>query len=329
MTMKPSFIIHILTIMSCAAAFSSCTRKISLEHTEIALGTYVKTIVITEKHNRDEAQGTIEELYDLLFTLEGVFDYRNQDGELNRFNTGEVLHRSDHIPLFELVQESMEYADLTDGYFDPTILPLMQVWGFDTSSPRIPQLEVLESALDQVGYKQVSIDADHIRKPEYVQLDLSGIAKGKLVDAVSDLLRDGEFNDFLVDAGGDIYVSGRNLNRRKWRVAIQDPLNRDNYIGILEKSGTAIVTSGDYENFFMGDGTRYSHLLNPFTGYPDSDIRSVTIIAHTTAFGDAIATAVFTMGSREGYQFLLDRGIEGYIIYGEQPESLSTPHFWD
>jgi thiamine biosynthesis lipoprotein len=106
-------------------------------------------------------------------------------------------------------------------------------------------------------------------------------------------------------------------------------VHRDTYSGILEKSDAAIVTSGDYENFFEEQGTRYSHLLNPFTGYPDSDIRSVTIIAHETAFGDAIATAVFAMGSSEGFQFLLDEGIEGYIIFGDDAQSVSTPRFWD
>jgi thiamine biosynthesis lipoprotein len=162
-----------------------------------------------------------------------------------------------------------------------------------------------------------------------VRLDLSGIAKGKIVDMARDRLRDAGFSDFLVDAGGDIYVGGRNLNRRKWRVAIQDPVQRDRFSGIVEKSEVAIVTSGDYENFFTRDGKRYTHLLNPFTGYSDSDIRSVTIIAHDTAFADAIATAVFTMGSREGYQFLLEHGVEGYIIYGEARKSFSTSHFWD
>ncbi len=330
MIMKPSLIAYILTIICCMVTLSSCSTKlVSVQHTEIALGTYVKLIVVTEKQNRDRAQEILEDVYDLVIIFEGTFDYRSSDGELTRFNAGTLLHREENIPLFELVQDSLEFADMTGGYFDPTILPLMQAWGFDTGSPDVPQPEDLERALHRVGYAQVSIGGERIRKPEDVQLDLSGIAKGKIVDMARDLLRDAGFSDFLVDAGGDIFVSGRNLNRMKWRVAIQDPVNRDRYSGIVEKSEAAIVTSGDYENFFIRDGERYSHLLNPFTGYSDSDIRSVTIIASDTVFGDAIATAVFTMGSREGYQFLVEHGIEGYIIYGEALKSFSTPHFWD
>jgi thiamine biosynthesis lipoprotein len=312
MIMKPSLIVYILTIICCIVTLSSCSTKlVSVQHTEIALGTYVKLIVITEKHNRDQAQETMKDVYDLVIVFEGTFDYRSSDGELSRFNAGTLLHRKEHTPLFELVRESLEFADITGGYFDPTILPIKEAWGFDTGSPDVPRPEDLERALHRVDHTQVSIGGGRILKPEDVQLDLSGIAKGKIVDMARDLLRDAGFSDFLVDAGGDIFVSGRNLNRTKWRVAIQDPVQRDRYSGVVEKSDAAIVTSGDYENFFVRDGKRYSHLLNPFTGYSDSDIKSVTIIASDTAFGDAIATAVFTMGSREGHQFLLEHGIEG------------------
>jgi thiamine biosynthesis lipoprotein len=152
------------------------------------------------------------------------------------------------------------------------------------------------------------------------------------VDLTCDLIREAGFSNFLVDAGGDIYVSGRNLRGSAWRIAIQDPDNRERYSGILEKSDTAIVTSGDYESFFEQDGRRYSHLLNPFTGYPESDIRSVTVVAEETAFADAVATAVFIMGSRKGFSFLEARGIEGLIQYVNTEgllESESTPRFWD
>ena len=329
MTMKSSHIIRILVFMAGIAMLSSCAKPLSVEHTEIALGTYVKTIVVTEKQNRDNAQTTIEQLYEQLFTFEGVFDYRNEHSELNRFNEEDILLRSDHDALFNLISESIEYAKLTDGYFDPSILPLMRIWGFDGDSPHIPDPQVISETVALADYTRLSIDNDRISKPATMELDLGGIAKGKIVDIACGILRKAGFTDFLVDAGGDIFVSGRNGERKKWRVAIQDPQHRDKYSGILEKSDCAIVTSGNYENFFMADGKRYSHLLNPFTGYPDSDILSVTIIADEAAFGDAVATAVFTMGSSAGYGFLIDSGIEGYIIYGKQQQTLSTPRFWD
>ena len=330
--MKPSPVLTLLITVFCIFLLSSCTsRLISVNHTEIALGTYVKLIIVTKKGDRYGAQEAIDDVYALMNTFEGDFDYRDDDGELARFNRGTVLLREENSTLFTLLEQSLGFSQLTDGYFDPTVLPLTQVWGFDGGSPGIPKPEDLEEALQRIGYQYVSITDDRIEKPVSVRFDLSGIAKGKIVDLARDYLRSAGFDDFLVDAGGDIYVSGRNLDRMKWRVAIQDPVHRDSYSGIVEKSNAAIVTSGDYENFFIHNGKRYSHLFNPFTGFPDSDVKSVTIVSDETTSGDALATAVFTMGSSEGFQFLLEHGIEGYIIYdsGDDIESLSTPRFWD
>jgi len=294
-----------LTVLSLWA--SSCTSKpLSVNQTHMALGTYVKIVIITDRENRERALNTIEHAYDLIDTWERSYTYRSSDGDLTRFNTGTTLLRKDNEKLYELLVQSLEYAHITGGFFDPTVLPLIKLWGFDTDSPSVPAHEDILTALERVGYK--------------------------IVDMTRDYLREAGFSDFLVDAGGDIYVHGRSLDRGKWRIAIQDPVHRGQYSGILEKSDTAIVTSGDYENFFEQGGKRYSHLFNPFTGYPNSDINSVTIIAEETAFADAVATAVFTMGSEEGYRFLRENIIEGMIIFHAQVDTVDTkdtPHFWD
>jgi thiamine biosynthesis lipoprotein len=168
-------------------------------------------------------------------------------------------------------------------------------------------------------------------KPREVKLDLSGIAKGRIVDLIRDYIRSEGYENFLIDAGGDIYVSGRNSQRKLWRIAIQDPVKKTEYRGILEKKDTAIVTSGDYERFFIEDGKRYSHLFNPKTGYPVSNMKSVTILLPETAFADAVATAVFAMGSERGFNFLVEHEIEGYIIFDTEDgdiDSKSTMEFW-
>jgi len=320
-----------LTVLSLWA--SSCTSKpLSVNQTHMALGTYVKIVIITDRENRERALNTIEHAYDLIDTWERSYTYRSNDGDLARFNTGTTLLRKDNEKLYELLVQSLEYAHITGGFFDPTVLPLIKLWGFDTDSPSVPAHEDILTALERVGYTHVFVSEDRIEKPEGIQFDLSGIAKGKIVDMTRDYLREAGFSDFLVDAGGDIYVHGMSLDRSKWRIAIQDPVHRGQYSGILEKSDTAIVTSGDYENFFEQGGKRYSHLFNPFTGYPNSDINSVTIIAEETAFADAVATAVFTMGSEEGYRFLRENIIEGMIIFHAQVDTVDTkdtPHFWD
>jgi thiamine biosynthesis lipoprotein len=308
------------------------SKPFSVTRTSIALGTYVKIIIITDRENRERAMTTIDHVNERVTSWESDFSYRVETGELAQFNSGTTLFRDEHALLFDLLKESLEYARITAGYFDPTVLPLIRVWGFDSETPALPSQQDILGALESVGYTTVHVTANRIDKPEYIQFDLSGIAKGKIVDLTRDFIRDAGFSNFLVDAGGDIYVSGRNLKGSTWRIAIQDPDNRDRYSGILEKSDAAIVTSGDYENFFEHEGKRYSHLFNPFTGYPRSDIRSVTVVTGETALADAVATAVFVMGSDEGFRFLKERGVEGLILYERETgtmESKSTSHFWD
>ncbi len=331
MKIKLSFV-PVIVLLAFSLLTACTNRLISVTNTEIALGTYVKIQIITQRGNVASAENAISVAHENIRTYEGSFDYRKKDGALGLFNNGVLISEDDNDQLFKLIREALIYARLTEGYFDPTILPLIQLWGFDTSSPSLPAHEDVLKTFEQIGYRHIKITEKEITKPRWVKMDLSGIAKGKIVDLIRDQLHNNGFSDFLIDAGGDLYVSGKNLNRKQWRIAIQDPMHEDKFSGVIEKTDTAIVTSGDYENFFMQNGKKYSHLFNPNTGYPDSDCKSVTIITNDTAKADALATAVFAMGSSRGYRFLLDNDIEGFIIFesGEHEiESLSTPHFWD
>ena len=190
----------------------------------------------------------------------------------------------------------------------------------------------IEDTLKNVGYEKAAVYEDRIEKPLDIKFDLGGIAKGKIVDLIRDRLDQSGYTDFLINAGGDIYVRGLNRDKNKWKIAIQDPVDENKFNAIIEKTDTAIVTSGDYERFFIEDGVRYSHLFNPKTGYPFSDCKSVTILSENTSFADAGATAVFVMGSKMGFDFLTENNIKGYIIYSSKNgkiETKSTPGFWD
>jgi len=331
--MKKIFFTLISISITAFFLFSSCSnRLISVNKTKIALGTYVQINIVTAKGEEKETDNLIERAFNLVQKYDRMFDYRSESGDLYRFNEQNYIQKSNSPVLFSLILESIEIAKLTYGYFDPTMLPLVRVWGFDNENPHLPPSHELKNALERVGFEKLKIMEESITKPEQVKLDLSGIAKGKIVDLLSDFLTEQGVNNFLINAGGDIYIKGKNSSRKKWRIAIQDPDNHDQYVGIIEKSNTAVVTSGDYERFFWESGKRYSHLLNPKTGYPDSDIRSVTVLASEATFADAIATAVFVMGNERGYNFMVEKGIEGFIIYNSKQgktKKRSTPGFWD
>jgi len=325
------FIIVIPAIFSLLFLASCADKKISISDTRIALGTYVNISIVTEKKDSNRALNILEKAYKKIAGYETNLDYRRKGGALSIFNNATALKRQDDKVLFDLLCDALRYADMTGGYFDPTVLPIVSAWEFDTESPHLPTGQEIQSALKKVGYTNVTVDDGKIEKPLYVQFDLSAIAKGKIVDLVRLFLIENGYDNFLIDAGGDIYVRGLTDQNRKWRIAIQDPVNSDRFSGILEKTDTAIVTSGDYERYFIEDNIRYSHLLNPKTGYPFSDCRSVTVLTDDTSYGDAIATAVFVMGSAKGYAFLESRGIKGLIMYMDDKKlkTISTNEFWN
>jgi thiamine biosynthesis lipoprotein len=304
--------------------------RVAVSDTRFALGSFLQLILVTDKQETEKTKQAIDKAYEIVKGFESRVDYRVEGGALFTFNGGTTLLESEDEMLFALVREALAAAEYTGGFFDPTILPLVRLWGFDSDSPRLPKKEEIAAALKLVGFRNVELREDRIVKPREVQIDLSGIAQGKAVDLVRDFLKSEGYKDFLVNASGDIYVSGRNAERKKWRVAIQDPVRQDRYIGIVDKSDVAVVTSGDYERFFTEGGRRYSHLMNPFTGYPPSDLKSVTVLALDTVTADFLSTAVFVMGSAKGLEFLIRNGIDGYLVFqsGEKVESASTPGFW-
>ncbi len=322
-----------LVLLPAVLAFVSCSKsRIEISKTKIALGTFVQINIISSKSESVKAENVVESVFKKIEEYEIIFDHRPESGSLNKFNNSTRILKKNENELFSLLIESLDFARLTGGYFDPTILPIVQLYGFDTDNPSFPGDDKILETLKTVGYEKVTIYEDRIEKPLYVKFDLGGIAKGKIIDLIRDQLERGGYTDFLINAGGDIYVSGLNRDKKKWKIAIQDPVDTSSFNAIIEKTNTAIVTSGDYERFFIEDGVKFSHLFNPKTGYPFSDCKSVTILSQDTAFADAAATAVFTMGSKTGFSFLSENTIKGYIIYSTENgkiETKSTPGFWN
>ncbi len=323
----------LLVLLPALLAFVSCSNnRIEFSKTVIALGTFVQINIISNKSESVTAENAAENVFKKIEEYENIYDHRPESGSLNKFNNSTWILKKNEHELFSLLTDSLDFARLTGGYFDPTVLPIVQLYGFDTENPSFPGDDKILETMKTVGYKKVTIYEDRIEKPLYVKFDLSGIAKGKIVDLIRDQLERSGYTDFLINAGGDIYVRGLNRDKKKWKIAIQDPVNENSFNAIIEKTNTAIVTSGDYERFFIEDGVRYSHLFNPKTGYPLSDCKSVTILSEDTAFADAAATAVFSMGSKTGFTFLSKNNIKGYIIYSTENgkiETKSTPGFWD
>jgi len=208
---------------------------------------------------------------------------------------------------FIMLEKSAHYSGLSGGAFDITIGPLMDLWGFGSNDYRIPADAEIDSALDLVGYKEIIINREQntvFLPRKGMKIDLGGIAKGYATDRAVQKLRDLGISFAIINAGGNIYALGSQPDGRPWRIGIQDPRDENTIIALLKVEDTAVVTSGDYERYFLKDGVRYHHILDPATGFPAEEIISSTILTPYAADADVLSTALFVLGAEKGAELI-------------------------
>jgi thiamine biosynthesis lipoprotein len=263
-----------------------------------------------------------EDVNRLLQGVDAKMSTYRDDSELSRFNaakTTEWVPVSDE--LIDVVDHARQVSELTDGAFDITVGPLVNLWGFgpDQRPDRVPTDKQIATAKTRLGYQQV-----HTRRQppalkkdrDDIYLDLSALAKGYAVDQVADYLEKLGITDYMVEVGGELRLKGRNENGTPWRIAVERPTpgDRDVY-SIMELEDMGVATSGDYRNYFEQDGKRYSHTIDPRTGRPiDHTLASITVIADTSMHADALATALMVVGPDEGDRLAKQHGIAAYFI---------------
>ena len=248
------------------------------------------------------------------------------DSEISRFNR----LQGDNTPFpvsadFQaVIKVSRELFHITDGAWDGTLDPLIDLWGFGrTKRPedRVPSAQDIQALLPRVGFQQIVMDAEGRLSKTHasVSLDLASVAKGYGVDAVAALIRERGFTDYLVEIGGEVYAAGVRPDGQPWRIGINKPDPEapfDQVYRVVQLQDQAFATSGDYRNYFDIDGHRYAHILDPRTGYPVSNgVVSVSVTAETCALADGLATAIEVMGAPAGIA-LVNRlpGVECLII---------------
>ncbi len=210
---------------------------------------------------------------------------------------------------FLVVQKAMEYAAQSEGRFDPTIGPLVDLWGIGTEEAHRPDDAMLTQTVSLVNYKDVRLDETQqtiqLNRPD-MSIDLGAIAKGYAADRVAEYLRSEGFESAIIDLGGNILAMGTKPSSELWTIGIQNPESkRGDNIGTLRVRNKTIVSSGVYERFFMHEGVHYHHILDPKTGYPvANNLLSITIVTNRSIDADALSTTVFSMGLEKGLAFV-------------------------
>ncbi|MBN1408723.1 MAG: FAD:protein FMN transferase, partial [Calditrichaceae bacterium] len=302
----------------------ACTEKQPFRFTGKTMGTTYSIIIADTLVNPDLIKSTKLKVDDLLKQVNKQMSTWDPNSEISMFNK-----KTDNEPL-PISSDFINVLKLADvifresgGAFDPTVGPLVDLWGFGKEGVRLtpPSDEEVENRRKFIGFDLIEIVDDTMIKKSHpeTQLDLSAIAKGFGVDKVADLLKSTGHKDFMVEIGGEVVASGRKKSG-KWRIGIDRPyfdaVPGQNLEAVIEVSSAGIATSGDYRNYFVSDDKTYSHTIDPVTGRPIvNGVASVTVIAPNCMLADAMATAIMVMGSEKGLKWVRSKNdVEAFII---------------
>lgn len=306
------------------------------------MGTSFAVTIVTEREAA-KVKGLDARIAGRLAELNQRFSTYDPGSELSRFNdlspgaTLEVTAETARV-----TQYALGLAEETGGAFDPTVGPLVNLWGFGPAEQqsRLPPDDAIAAAAERVGYSNVTVSETPpaLQKgPLESVLDLSAVAKGYGVDAIAELLESRGFEHFMVEVGGEVRARGRRVDR-PWRVGVEKadapPAGsaEDRMQKVVALWDQALATSGDYRNFFEIEGRRYSHTIDPRTGRPvEHNLATVTVLADTCREADALATALSVLGPAEGYDWAEARGVAALFVSREPGDRLieTKTHAWD
>lgn len=229
------------------------------------------------------------------------WDANSQTSDINR-NAG-IKPVTVDSELFELMERAIGISKLTDGAFDISYASMDRIWKFDGSMTVMPSEEEITTSVSKVGYQNIILDKENstiFLKLEGMKIGFGAIGKGYAADKAKDLLISKGVPSGIINASGDMNTWGKQPDGSEWKVAITNPMDKNKVFALLPINNGAVVTSGNYEKFVNFNGKRYTHIIDPRTGYPSSGIISVTVFAPKAELADALATSVFVMGKEAG-----------------------------
>lgn len=279
---------------------TGCSPSENADSKEATQEFFAMDTFITFTAYGESAEQALADSRDKISELEDIWSVTDEGSEIYRVNhsEGKPVTLSDETA--EIVDFTLSMAEQTVGALDPTIYPVLSAWGFTMDENRVPEEAEIQSLLQNVGYDKVILDGNEITLPTGMAFDLGAVGKGYAADLVTEILVESGVTSALLDVGGNIQALGRKPDGTEWTLGIRNPFG-EGHIGTLTVTDRAVVTSGNYERYFVGeDGRQYGHIIDPATGYPaDNGLVSVTIIADSGKLADTLSTSLFVMGLEE------------------------------
>lgn len=268
---------------------------------------------------------------DLSDSIQHVFDEINHS--LSTYDKSSVISQWNNNDVNSVVDEHLttvfrtakKVHHLSNGAFDLTVAQLVNAWGFGNTSGNLINAQLIDSLLQFVGMDKISIDGEKLIKSDpRIKLDVNALAPGYCVDLIAKLFNSHSIKNFLIDVGGEIRTQGVNSKGTSWQIGIDKPIDNlaietPEIQSIVALSGWSLATSGNYRHFYLKDGKKFAHTINPHTGYPaETDVLSVSVITQSCMMADALATAIMVIGRKKGLA-LADSlpDTEAYIIYND------------
>lgn len=293
----------ILGMSFCLTACSGIQgRQEEYSKSFFAMDTYM-TFTVYDDSARN-AQKALQQAEERIGEVEALWSVTDTNSDIYAVNHSGGQPVSVHEETANLLSFALEMAKQTGGALEPTLYPVLTAWGFTTDENRIPSKEQIDRLLQVVGYDRVVLDEKNIILEDGMMLDLGAVGKGYAGDEAEKVLQDNGITSALMDIGGNIQAIGVKPDGSEWRLGLRNPFG-EGILGTLQIADCAVVTSGNYERYFIGeDGVRYGHIVDPVTGYPvDNGLASVTVIADEGRLCDALSTSLFVMGLEEAVKY--------------------------
>tara|TARA_B100000575_G_C23117832_1_gene646432 strand:- start:1020 stop:1922 length:903 start_codon:yes stop_codon:yes gene_type:complete len=274
------------------------------------------TIVDNDQANAENMINIAIEEISRIEKLISSWDKNSQTSLIN-LNAGVKPVKID-LELFELISRSIKVSNISQGAFDISYASMDKVWYFDRKMTEFPSIEKIKKSVSKIGYKNIVLnkeDTTVFLKSKGMKIGFGAIGKGYAADRAKEILIKNNVKSGIINASGDLTAWGIKPSGKDWMVAIVNPINKDKVFSWLTIKNKSIVTSGNYEKFINLDGKKYSHIIDPRTGYPTEGILSVTIITDKAELADALATSVFVLGVDIGLNMINQlNGVDCIII---------------